>query len=1017
VSDRDAATMADQTKKATGVPLTNIAVLLALLGGVALYRLPLTSPRPGVEPGRGTVGWAEQDVDARLWQDPLEVSTKHRDSLPHGKDVKVAEGKAEADAHEVTTVRSVLIEERPQCEQTVAGCAEETPPRILAVVVPGAAYEEYVERRLRTRHAVVEGLAALGFIPDDYLHIGYFELQWPTASERLVDAATNALRREEPARALLVPYEWYRAPGWSGDPHLLVLWLRADALADRPLERLAAVLGSLGSIPIPPEALGPIPAAVIGPMSSNDLVAMRNEQPPLWAQSVLGRVKMYSAFASASEATLRSATPKDMRSMDEVLQTSVPGFHLTRTIASDWRLMLGTARELKRRGLWGARGGRIVLLTELDTVYTRGLAETFIKTARKKPRFIDDQIETVFYPEGIDGKVPTNRKDEKPSEPAPQPDKTKDRPKEATEGADQSDYLRRLATRLQQENDHIRWQNGAGIRAVGVLGADVFDKIMILRALRRALPEAIFFTNNLDARLMDPDEWAATHNLVIASTYGLDPNAILEAHGLRVPSKPKLSYAPFRDAYEASAFAATLSAVQVDVSRRPPAVQLYEIGRSGAFQVTNPVPPVWVTGWTASRWKPLIVAVLSLAVLLVWARSMHDGTLAPTRLKGSSPRCRLNWPKLADVMTSTTLFVLLVCPPAIVALLWLAQRLAEHDGEPVVFLEGISIWPSEILRLLVGLLGVHFLLKSMAAVKASNGKLAETFHLDDEVGQPPTVVVDGVEHVVASTTWAEYVRAGRLWERVKRVIPPFLLYYAFGLSLMAMLGFPRVPGRGKHDILVNLVITVGLAATVTIFLLFFVIDVMWLNRVMLVQKLMDKPTRWPKELLQEHRPERDANPKVDACLSELLDIKLIAARTAVTGPLIYWPFLLIALTIVSRLSYFDDWDFPVTLIVVFALNAGGAVFAAMTLRQSAEYARKRALETLRSILHGATVSEQGMAPDPRDRAVVATAKSAIEEVENLSTGAFGSFAQNPVVQALLLPGGASIIAAAQSLLQ
>jgi hypothetical protein len=41
--DRDAATMADQTKKATGVPLTNIAVLLALLGGVAFYRLPLTS--------------------------------------------------------------------------------------------------------------------------------------------------------------------------------------------------------------------------------------------------------------------------------------------------------------------------------------------------------------------------------------------------------------------------------------------------------------------------------------------------------------------------------------------------------------------------------------------------------------------------------------------------------------------------------------------------------------------------------------------------------------------------------------------------------------------------------------------------------------------------------------------------------------------------------------------------------------------------------------------------------------
>src|SRR5215470_6686918 len=100
--------MAEQSKKATGLPLTNIAVLLALLGGVALYRLPLTSPRPGVEPGRGTVGWAQQDVDARLWQDPLDVSSKHREGLPHGKDVNVWEGLAEAEAHAVTTVRSVL---------------------------------------------------------------------------------------------------------------------------------------------------------------------------------------------------------------------------------------------------------------------------------------------------------------------------------------------------------------------------------------------------------------------------------------------------------------------------------------------------------------------------------------------------------------------------------------------------------------------------------------------------------------------------------------------------------------------------------------------------------------------------------------------------------------------------------------------------------------------------------------------------------------------------------------------
>ena len=163
--------MADQSKKATGLPLTNIAVLLALLGGVALYRLPLTSSRPGVEPARGSVGWSGQDVDARLWQDPLDVSSKHREALPHGDGVSKHEREAESDAHGIERVRALLNAEEfgGDC------CRGESRPRVLAVMVPGGAYEEHVERRLRTRHAVVEGLSAVGFVPDDYLHIGYFE--------------------------------------------------------------------------------------------------------------------------------------------------------------------------------------------------------------------------------------------------------------------------------------------------------------------------------------------------------------------------------------------------------------------------------------------------------------------------------------------------------------------------------------------------------------------------------------------------------------------------------------------------------------------------------------------------------------------------------------------------------------------------------------------------------------------------------------------------------------------------
>jgi hypothetical protein len=1024
--DRDGSTMAEQNKKATGgVPLANITVLLAMLGGAALYRfLPLTSPRPVVEPARGTLGWGGQDVDARLWQDPLEVSRKHREDVARGLAAKDGDGPAEIEAHGLKPVRSLLHGKTTQTPGDGTGSDDATPPKILGVMVPGGAYEEHVERRLRTRHAVVEGLSALGFTPDDYLHIGYFETKWPIKHDDLKQVSSNSLPGDALARSLTVPYEWYRAPA-SKRPDLLVLWLPADAFASRPLTRLAALLGSLRSAEGPNGSITddaePIPAAIIGPRTSNDLVAMSDEPGEDWAKSILAQVRMYSAFASASDAVLGTDGPM---TIEKTLAKRFPSFQLSRTIPSDSDLMACTVGELGRRGVWKKRSGRVVLLAELDTVYSRGLADTFVKVLHNRKNDAscqdappsdeappDGSIETIFYPEGIDGKVPTDRKDDKTPPSGTPPEKTDGQPREATEGANQSDYLRRLAERLRKDDADSRWQGHDGITAVGVLGADVFDKIMILRALRRALPGAIFFTNNLDARLMDTSEWSATHNLIVASTYGLEPDDVGTRPG---DGKAKPSYPPFRDAYETSAFTATLAALRPAVSLGLPPVRLYEIGRFGPvpLEKTRAVP--W---WTPGRWAWSIVGVTCLIGLLIWAKGMHEGTLAPTTSGEPSPRCKLEPPSLSDVLTKTPVFLMFVCVPAIIALFRLAQHLAEQGGEPVSLFEGVSIWPSEALRLLVGLLGVHFVAKSIVAIKKSNGELEKAFHLDDGMSQPSTVSVDGVEHVVASRTWAEYVRAGQPFERFKRVVLPFLVYYLFGWSLIGMLGFPRVPGRGQLDPTVNLVITVLFAATVTIFLLFFVIDVMWLNRVMLVKKLMDLPTRWPEKLLREYRPESDANPKVDACLSELLDIKLIAARTAVTGPLIYWPFLLIALTIVSRLSYFDDWDFPVALIVVFALNAGGAIFAAVTLRQSAEYARKRALEILRKLLSEATISHQSMVPDPRDRAVVAAAKSAIEEVENMNTGAFGSFAQNPVVQAILLPGGASILAAAQALLQ
>jgi hypothetical protein len=88
------------------------------------------------------------------------------------------------------------------------------------------------------------------------------------------------------------------------------------------------------------------------------------------------------------------------------------------------------------------------------------------------------------------------------------------------------------------------------VKAVGVLGTEVYDKLLVLRALRKRFPGACFFTTDLDARFFAPSEREFTQNLVVASHFPLELHADLQR-----------AVAPFRDSYQTAAFLATLLAV------------------------------------------------------------------------------------------------------------------------------------------------------------------------------------------------------------------------------------------------------------------------------------------------------------------------------------------------------------------------------------------------------------------------------------------------------------------------
>src|SRR5262249_3537777 len=137
------------------------------------------------------------------------------------------------------------------------------------------------------------------------------------------------------------------------------------------------------------------------------------------------------------------------------------------------------------------------------------------------------------YLRGLDGKVVGSvfeKKEVKPS--ADDKEKLGDGKKSSSakptakegEGEPQIDYVRRLAQRMkEEERDHK-----SRFKAIGIVGNDVYDKLLLLKALRPQFPDAVFFTTDLDVRLLQPGDYPDTRNLLIASHYGLSLNKCLQ---------------------------------------------------------------------------------------------------------------------------------------------------------------------------------------------------------------------------------------------------------------------------------------------------------------------------------------------------------------------------------------------------------------------------------------------------------------------------------------------------------
>lgn len=984
-------------------------VLVILLTAGAVLLAPIQSERP-ITSGHGIRSGALEDVDLRLWQDPFDAVAK------------AAQNKKSTDCvanFKLGIAGQLQVQPCPQkgaegiavLGEQIALRRHQSAVKVLVTMIDGSTAVLADEKRRRTRYAVLAGLNAQGYAPVDAEHIGY------TAEENVYRARVS------------LAFEWLKDD--SGKSAVLLIWLDEQSLSQEiilnskdknegcpdeqnvgsgfnvcPMNRLKWILEKLGQERLQAHGtLKELSFAVIGPSSSSFLVAAAKEKMLKEAADTLRNLKVnwFSPFATLPESELKNQEGK---------KPELPNFQ--RVIASDDLLVKALIKELKIRHF--GSGKAMALVGQWDTAYSRNLRKML---EEGKPD--DIRVEVASYLRGLDGRLPGKEGSDKEKS---DKDRKKSVVTERPEGESQIDYLRRLALHLQDREKEV-----GRIGAIGVLGNDYYDKLLVLQALRPAFPDAVFFTTDLDAAMLHEKDNPYTRNLIVASGYGLSLNPVIQKD---IP--------PFRDSYQSAAYLAaqlvsSKDAHLLDISAlikpwlEP---QLFEIGRNAAvplLQVRNAAVPIAQAPEQvqckhlldcnnphvgASTTYDISPYVVPLGILVAWIMGMVSGLIRHHQSR--------YW--LAVFLLSMA-----------------ASLLAKLDvgGEPLVWLQGVSIWPSEFLRIAAFALALILIFRSMRQLRETREQLNQGYfnrHVIANAQAAPVLKHRKpwwwLMHLLAEwraclvtlrqllvrccefrpTQRKTELSAEVIWDSYNRDshdtdTPSFLrlpywfnggVFIASMLLLGGVLGWmglpmPKSPIRGDYAFYSNLLVIICVVLSFQSLLFLAVYEsfrAIWLARALL------GPTRWPAAAISAYWPVAAGSAK-HCNLDAWLDVRFIATVTEPVQRIIFYPFPVLVLMILARSSLFDRWHIPVILWVIFLTSILLIVLAALRLRWSAEAVRNHSVERLSDQYLQAKACEE--------KELAEQIAAMLSQIKELKTGAFAPLSHQPLVKAVLTIAG------------
>jgi hypothetical protein len=533
------------------------------------------------------------------------------------------------------------------------------------------------------------------------------------------------------------------------------------------------------------------------------------------------------------------------------------------------------------------------------------------------------------------------------------------------------------------------------------VGTDVYDKILVLQALSGQFPRAVFFTTDLDARLLDSQHISWTRHLLIGSAFGLGLRQELQAD---IP--------PFRDTYQTSAYLATVLAIER--AARP-------IAAPSAAAAVEPASP-----WTG---KPRIFEIGNSTAFDLTAKAERAGSDDCTRPQDCVDIFPLAPPTLWKMDSFLTgFFIASIVTALLLAASWVARGtvlgrvgiyvgvatllvfcaigsewppLAHfvyngHSGlGSVPILGGVSLCPAWIAESLAIVAAVTLVFRGTRMLDANAVQLSDELRLP--TGPRDLARDRGAKPTQIETVLARYLSRGRGGKRVLRVALATMLwtFILFRIDKTVDTHFIEVADLPAGDTYISQISawTSFLSCFAIQFLVFWVVDAMVLSAdFTCALERVRGASAWPDKA-------RAAGERQLGLPSEpavvWLNLKLVAARTECVAGMVWYPSIVLAAMAVANFTVeFGQFHFasnPVSL----TLSAVVVLAAAAWLRKSAETLRNGTLSWLEGARGCVGAGHQAGAMEALDRLIA--------RVRGLDEGALAPYSQQPLVKALIVP--------------